>query len=142
MKPFIASAILALALTAVAPAFAQEAPPPPAAGEYAPPAEPEVAGQGEWVDTVTYGPVYVPVTSQAVVVSGRPYSYFYTPSYGWTWYVSPWGAGRYHRGEWVHARFEPHVYHGGHWVAPRHFAAPAHRVAVAPPAHRGGYHRR
>lgn len=141
MKPLIVSAVLALSLSAALPAFAQEAPPPPVAGEYAPPAAPPVAAQGEWIDTDTYGPIWVPASSQTVIVQNRPYAYFYTPSYGWTWYVSPWGGGRYHRGEWVHARFEPHAYWGGRWVAPRHFAAPWHRVAVAPPVHRG-FHRR
>lgn len=145
MKAIIGTAITALALFATAPAFAQEAPPPPGGvEEFDPPAAPPAySSSGEWVDTDAYGRVWIPADSTTVVVHERPYAYFYTPTYGWTWYVSPWGAGRYHRGPWVHAVIAPHVYYGNTWVVHPHArytyrpAVVYHRPVVrqAPPAH-------
>jgi hypothetical protein len=149
MKRLIGTAVLGLALFGAVPAFAQEAPPPPpgAVEEYAPPPAPVTATTGEWVDTDAYGEIWVPNNSQTVMVSGRPYAYFYTPAYGWTWYVSPWGGGYYHRGEWVHAQIAPHVYYHNTWVVHPH-ARYNYRPAViyhAPPARRApppAHHRR
>jgi hypothetical protein len=77
---------------------------------YAPtvPAEPPSASEwvraypdGQWVYQATYGWIWVPSGTAATVVDGTPYSYLYTPRFGWTWYVSPWGWGVYHYGLWV-----------------------------------------
>jgi hypothetical protein len=51
-----------------------------------------------------------------VADEGVPYSYLYTPAYGWTWYVSPWGWGPYHYGAWVVHPWHPVGWRGG-WVA-------------------------
>ena len=34
-----------------------------------------------------------PQGASSTAVGAEPYVYLYTPSYGWTWYVSPWGFG-------------------------------------------------
>jgi hypothetical protein len=52
-------------------------------------------------------------------MEGTPYTYLYTPAYGWTWYVSPWGIGPYHYGIWVHHPWHPVGMHG-YWVAHPH----------------------
>lgn len=146
MKTLLASALgIALALGSSA-ALAQQAPPapPPPPSYEAPPAAPPVeTGNGEWVESAEYGWIWVPYSSDTVMVQNQPYTYFYTPSYGWTWYVSPWGAGRYHRGAWVHhAAYAPRVWHSNVWVAPQsrvvvrpRYAPPARVVVHAPPAH-------
>jgi hypothetical protein len=51
-----------------------------------------------------------------VEMEGVPYTYLYTPAYGWTWYVSPWGWGPYHYGLWVRHPWHPVGLHG-YWVA-------------------------
>ncbi|HEX8796876.1 MAG TPA: hypothetical protein VF765_38255, partial [Polyangiaceae bacterium] len=54
--------------------------------------------------------------ASTVLYGGAPYTYLYTPTYGWTWYVSPWGPGRYHSGDWVRHAWHPRV--SRPWVAP------------------------
>jgi hypothetical protein len=49
-------------------------------------------------------------------MEGVPYAYLYTPAYGWTWYVSPWGWGPYRYGFWVRHPWHPVGLHG-YWVA-------------------------
>lgn len=69
---------------------------------------------GQWVFTSTYGWIWVPAGAAPESVEGVPYVYLYTPSHGWTWYVSPWGVGRYHYGVWVR---HPWLPRGHAWVA-------------------------
>ncbi|HEY3256169.1 MAG TPA: hypothetical protein VGJ91_19555, partial [Polyangiaceae bacterium] len=71
---------------------------------------------GHWVYANGYGWIWVPANTVTVDDSGVPYAYLYTPSYGWTWYVSPWGAGGYHYGGWVRRPWHPVGWHGV-WVA-------------------------
>jgi hypothetical protein len=94
---------------------APDAPPPPEPQRvYAYPS-------GQWVYTDGDGWVWVPAGAGTMVVEGAPYAYLYTPAYGWTWYVSPWGPGRYHFGGWVRHAWHPTGWHGA-WVAtPRVF---------------------
>ncbi|MEI9941695.1 MAG: hypothetical protein WDO69_31155 [Pseudomonadota bacterium] len=118
---------------------APSVPPPPAAPPAGPPAEP-LAGPpvgaappspppapdsanwtyqyptGSWVYANGYGWVWVPANTASIEDGGVPYAYLYTPRYGWTWYVSPWGAGVYHYGGWVRRPWHP-VGWGGVWVA-------------------------
>jgi hypothetical protein len=111
------------------------APPPPVV---APPPVPAVQTEGQWVYTETYGWIWVPQGSSAVIVQERPYVYLYTPVYGWTWYGSPWGYGGYYAGPWVHAAWGPmRVWHRGGWYAPPPRVVARPRV-VAPPVYRGG----
>ena len=60
--------------------------------------------------------MWVPANAATVDSEGVPYTYLYTPSYGWTWYVSPWGPGPYHYGVWVRRPWHPVGWHGA-WVA-------------------------
>jgi len=113
-----------------APAQAQNAAPPPPSpppqaapspapqGEAAPPPSQWVvsAANGQWVFTSDYGWIWVPAGASTRIVGGVPYSYLYTPASGWTWYVSPWGPGRYHYGVWVRHAWHPAGWHGA-WVA-------------------------
>jgi len=69
-----------------------------------------MAGQG-WV--------WVPAGASATEMDGVPYTYLYTPAYGWTWYVSPWGLGPYHYGLWWRHPWHPVGLHG-YWVAHPH----------------------
>ena len=91
-----------------APQVQQAQVPPP---QYAaPPPQampPQVAVQsgGEWQYMDGEGWVWVPTGTAAYNVESQPYVYLYTPSYGWTWYVSPWGWGPYYRGGWVHSPY-------------------------------------
>jgi hypothetical protein len=78
----------------------------------APPAQVAVQAGGEWQYLDGEGWVWVPAGTTAYNVGAQPYVYLYTPSYGWTWYVSPWGWGPYYRGGWVHA---PYWGRGGAW---------------------------
>jgi hypothetical protein len=71
----------------------------------------------------------VPNNAGNAVVEGVPYVYLYTPAYGWTWYVSPWGFGPYRYGVWVHRPWRPVGWRAG-WVA-----RPAVVVHIG-----GGYH--
>jgi hypothetical protein len=88
---------------------AQEAPPSSAqwAHEYA---------SGRWVYADGYGWMWVPANTNSVDSDGVPYTYLYTPTYGWTWYVSPWGPGPYRYGGWVRRPYHPAGWHGA-WVA-------------------------
>jgi len=63
------------------------------------------------------GWVWVPAGATTTAVEGVPYTYLYTPSVGWTWYISPWGFGRYAYGPWVQHPWRPVVGWRGGWVA-------------------------
>jgi hypothetical protein len=94
-------------------------PPPPATGSAAQPAQGELVYSyptGQWVYTSGGGWVWVPAGSSTIEDDGTPYVYLYTPAYGWTWYVSPWGWGPYHYGLWVRHPWHPAGMHG-YWVA-------------------------
>jgi len=115
--------------------------PPPAAA----PAPAQAADQttwvqsypsGQWVYTVDHGWIWVPAGADTVVEDGVPYAYFYTPLYGWTWYVSPWGWGPYHYGLWFRHPWHPYGWHG-RWVA--HPAVVGH-LNVHVGGHYGGFH--
>ncbi len=90
----------------------QEAPPPAAQWVYSYPT-------GQWVFTTEYGWIWVPAGATSAAEEGVPYSYLYTPTYGWNWYISPWGAGAYHYGVWVRRPWHPVGWRGG-WVAGPH----------------------
>jgi hypothetical protein len=60
--------------------------------------------------------MWVPNGATTTDDEGVPYVYLYTPAYGWTWYVSPWGPGVYRYGLWVHHPWHPVGWHG-YWVA-------------------------
>ncbi|HEX8796645.1 MAG TPA: hypothetical protein VF765_37095 [Polyangiaceae bacterium] len=122
-------------------------------------AQGEAAGTGQWVWTAQYGWVWVPAETAPLAVQGEPYVYLYTPTYGWTWFDSPWGwygpgggwgwARPWYGSDWgprYHAYTSPgvNVAPPAYRVAPRatNVAPPAYRVApgamnVAPPAYRG-----
>ena len=95
----------------------QYAAPPPQA---MPPQQVAVQSGGEWQYMDGEGWVWVPAGTAAYNVESTPYVYLYTPSYGWTWYVSPWGWGPYYRGGWVHSPYWGRGawghYSGGHAV--------------------------
>lgn len=74
---------------------------------------------GQWVYVSGYGWVWIPADGDVVDDDGVPYVYLYTPRYGWTWYVSPWGYGPYHYGIWVRHPWHPSGWRG-HWVAAPH----------------------
>jgi hypothetical protein len=100
------------------------------------PPVPAVSAQGQWVYTDQYGYIWVPEGSSTVYVQEQPYVYLYTPTYGWTWYGSPWGPGRYYYGPWVHRAWgAPRVWHRGGWYAPHVVVAPH---VVGPRVYRGG----
>ncbi len=113
------------------------APPPPSAPE-GPPSSAEWAHEypsGRWVYANDYGWMWVPANAASEDSDGVPYTYLYRPSYGWNWYVSPWGAGAYRYGGWVRRPYRPAGYQGG-WVAHP-------RVVVRLGGHGRGYdHRR
>jgi hypothetical protein len=95
---------------------------------------------GSWVYAPDRGWFWVPSGADTTAVDGVPYTYLYTPSYGWTWYISPWGYGPYHYGAWVGHPWRPYGWRGG-WVAhPRVVTriGPAHFA----PRGGGGWHRR
>ena len=66
-----------------------------------------------------YGWIWVPGGARTEEVDGVPYAYLYTPSYGWTWYLSPWGFGAYFEGPWIYHPWRPWGWRGV-WVAPPH----------------------
>jgi hypothetical protein len=69
----------------------------------------------------------VPSDTTTYEVAQQPYVYLYTPTWGWTWYVSPWGWGHFYLGPWVHHPWGvPHVWYGGRWVARPHYYGYAH----------------
>ena len=71
---------------------------------------------GQWVYTAGRGWVWIPSGASTADMEGVPYVYLYTPSYGWTWYVSPWGPGPYRYGVWIRHPWHPVGWHG-RWVA-------------------------
>jgi len=94
-------------------------PEPPAAP--APDSQPQAQAYptGQWVYLAGQGWVWVPAGATTTDMEGVPYAYLYTPAYGWTWYVSPWGLGPYHYGVWVRHPWHPVGFHG-YWVAHPH----------------------
>jgi hypothetical protein len=87
-----------------------QAPPNYGAPEYAAPAPaypqpaPVVAQpppQGQWVNAVGYGWIWVPLGATTVDVGGVPSVYLYTATHGWAWYASPWGWGPFAHGAWI-----------------------------------------
>jgi hypothetical protein len=106
------------------PGSAGSAPPPPNASAAVAPAPPPAQQSplvysypaGQWVYLSGQGWVWVPSGAAATETHGVPYVYLYTPAYGWTWYVSPWGWGPYRYGLWVRHPWHPAGLHG-YWVA-------------------------
>jgi hypothetical protein len=100
---------------AAAPRYAEPA--PQAAPQYsAPPGQAVpaagVQASGEWQYIDGQGWVWVPFGATTYNVENSPYVYLYTPSFGWTWYASPWGWGPYYRGGWIHQPY----WGGGGWA--------------------------
>ena len=135
-----------------APADPAQAEPPVAP---APSVTPQIASQGEWVYTSQYGWTWVPYGSTTTTVGAEPYVYLYAPSFGWRWFVSPWGVGPFHYGAWGWGsawgpRYWPHGWTGGHYApyvrggavhfAPRAYAPRAYGAVHVYPggAHVGG----
>jgi hypothetical protein len=115
-----------------------DAPPPAAAA----PAAPQVAASGplvysyptgQWVYTAGRGWVWIPAGTTTADIEGVPYAYMYTPAYGWTWYISPWGVGPYRYGFWARHPWYPAGYRG-RWVAHP-------RVVTRLGGYRGRFHR-
>lgn len=135
-------------------ADAQAVPPPAPVVEAPPPVPvapaPQPMPQGQWVNTAQYGYIWVPAGASVVDVGGVPSVYLYTPTYGWTWYASPWGWGPFAYGAWMHGPW-PYgfrVWHHGAYGWGWH-AGPQVRVYVAPrpyfyphPHHHYRHHRR
>jgi hypothetical protein len=111
-----------------------------------------MASQGEWVYTAQYGWTWVPYGSTTMTVSQEPYVYLYAPSFGWRWFVSPWGVGPFHYGAWgwgpawgprywphgwAGGRYAPYVQRGAVHFAPRAYAP---RTYGAVRAYGGGAH--
>lgn len=139
-----------------------QTPPPPQAGaapqEVAPPASqrvysypagcgfPDADGvvvpcSGQWVYSDAYGWIWVPGGGAApYAVEGVPYVYLYTPVYGWSWYISPWGWGPYFYGGWVVHPWLPLGWHAGWVAAPGVFARLGGHAGYrgAPVFHGGG----
>jgi hypothetical protein len=92
------------------PPQAEPAPSPPLVSAYP---------TGQWVYLSGAGWVWVPAGTTTVDSDGVPYAYLYTPAYGWTWYLSPWGLGPYHYGVWIRHPWHPVGMHG-YWVARPH----------------------
>ena len=113
-------------LPSQAPIYAQDVPAPPSTERTV------TYPNGQWVYADGDGWMWVPNGAINVVVEQVPYSYMYTPGWGWNWYVSPWGYGGYHYGGWVRRPYRPVGWRGG-WVAPRHVTV---RAGVG---YRGGY---
>jgi hypothetical protein len=118
-------------------------PPPPQEAAAAAPAPPATSGQlvytyptGSWVFMAERGWVWVPSGTQTVDMEGAPYAYLYTPAYGWTWYLSPWGIGPYHYGVWARHPWHPVGWHG-YWVAHPRVVVRLGRGGY----YRGGHHR-
>ncbi|HXN33691.1 MAG TPA: hypothetical protein VN894_17600, partial [Polyangiaceae bacterium] len=89
------------------PPAAQTQPQPPPSSQAEPPQYPpapqvteQMAARGEWVYTAQYGWIWVPYGSAAMTVGADPYVYLFAPSYGWRWFVSPWGLGPFRYGAW------------------------------------------
>lgn len=128
-----------------APAPDVVAAPPPRPEQLVPPPAPDVVfspppPQGQWINTAEYGLVWVPAGTVTYAVGDTPCAYLYTHAYGWTWYASPWGPGRFAVGAWV-ARRSPYGYrawahgpHGWGW-----HGGPRVTVRIAPRARDYGY---
>jgi hypothetical protein len=104
-------------------ASAAAASPPPLPVAPSTPAQPADGQQlvysypsGQWVYMAGQGWVWIPAGASTTYWEGTPYVYLYTPAYGWTWYVSPWGPGPYHYGLWIRHPWHPVGLHG-YWVA-------------------------
>lgn len=97
------------------------APPAPLAERAPPPASPWVYSypQGQWVYASNRGWLWVPAGTATTDVDGVPYAYLYMPEYGWTWYISPWGWGPYHGGDWVTHPWLPSGWRGAWIMHPR-----------------------
>lgn len=89
---------------------------------------------GRWVYADGYGWLWIQNEPGTTVIDGVPYVYLYTPEYGWTWYVSPWGGGPYAYGGWVRHPWQPPDWHAG-WVAPSHVV-----VRIGDGYHGHGHH--
>jgi hypothetical protein len=119
MNKFVLALIGSLSLVALSggSAAAQSAPdvyPQPPA--QAPPAslDVEVPAAGQWVWVDGQGYVWVPEGTTSYALDDTPYVYVYTPSYGWSWCISPWGFGPYSYGAWVHRPwYADHGWRGG-----------------------------
>jgi hypothetical protein len=72
-------------------------------------------------------------------MEGVPYTYLYTPVYGWTWYVSPWGLGPYHYGVWVRHPWHPVGWRYG-WAARPHVVVRLGGHGGWHGGYHGGYH--
>jgi hypothetical protein len=102
-------------------------PPPPAASAQGPTSPPpadqtplvQTYPDGQWVYLSGQGWVWVPNGAGSTDLDGVPYAYLYTPAYGWTWYVSPWGWGPYAYGPWFRHPWHPAGLHG-YWLAHPH----------------------
>jgi hypothetical protein len=115
------------------------------------PVAPQPPPQGQWVNTAEYGWIWIPAGATPYAVAGVPYVYLYTPTYGWTWYASPWGWGPYAYGPWVSRPwpFGFRVWHHGPrgwgWhVGPHvslHFGAYPRWRGHGHPHHYGHHHR-
>jgi hypothetical protein len=124
----LGSLILGVCMAQNASAQEQQPPPPteapaPQPDEAQPPPPAPATAQtvytyptGSWVYTADRGWIWVPSGTTPTAVDGVPYSYLYTPAYGWTWYVSPWGWGGYRPGPWIAHPWHPVGWRGG-WVA-------------------------
>jgi hypothetical protein len=123
----LGSFVLGVSLAQGASAQEQQAPPAPApdsqevqpAPQPAPPASAQTVytyPTGSWIYAADRGWIWVPSGSTTTPVDGVPYTYLYTPAYGWTWYVSPWGWGGYRAGPWIAHPWRPVGWRGG-WVA-------------------------
>lgn len=144
-------ALMAVLLVALAGCEPEDEAPPPVGPPPAPPvvtgsaaadpneqAPPEAQWEytyptGRWVYLADQGWVWIPVDADVNDEDGVPYVYLYTPLYGWTWFVSPWGWGPYRYGLWVRRPWRAWGWRG-RWVAHPH-SAPHFR-------HGGGGHRR
>lgn len=56
---------------------------------------------GEWVRAVDYGWIWIPKDLTVSSSGSESYVYLYTPLYGWSWYLAPWGSGPYRWGSWA-----------------------------------------
>jgi len=118
-----------------APAAPAPTPLPPAQAAAPQPLPAEAAPQGQWVNTAEYGWIWIPAGAMSYDVGNEPYVYLYTPTYGWTWYASPWGWGPYAYGPWVSGPwpygFRVWVHGSGGWRW--------HHMALGAEHLRGGY---
>jgi hypothetical protein len=101
------------ATPSTAPTGASQPPPPGAAPDASWTQE---YPTGRWVYANGYGWMWVPANTATADSEGVPYAYLYTPTYGWTWYLSPWGPGPYRYGVWVRRPWQPVGWRGA-WVA-------------------------